>query len=120
METNETNKSIERLQKIIKLKQEMINNQEKIIRLYEEKTKCFEELLAEREQKIANTRWIAIFEFLTLFMGTKGKIYDSVYLRSAFSLADLPLTEKNLLWMIKYAIDHLEKDAKYTKQMMKR
>ena len=120
METTENCKTIEKLIKIIQLQKELINNQQKTICLYDKYIENSDKLLAECRQKLSNTRWIAILEFLTLFMETKGEIYDSVYFRSAFSLVGLPLTEKNLLWMIEYAINHLEHDAKCTKQIMER
>lgn len=120
MEKNENCKTIEKLHKIIQIQKALINNQQKTICLYDKFFENSDKLLAECRQNLSNTRWIAILEFLILFMETKGEIYDSVYLRSAFSLAGLPLTEKNLLRMIEYAINHLEHDAEYTKQTIKR
>ena len=66
-----------------------------------------------------NARWVAIFEFLTLFNETEGKIADSSYMQSAWKLMGIPLTEKNIIEMADYAAKHLKADAEYT-EIMKR
>ena len=66
-----------------------------------------------------NARWVAIFEFLTLFNETEGKIADSSYMQSAWKLMGIPLTEKNIIEMADYAAMHLKADAEYT-EIMKR
>ena len=136
METNETIESlksyiqsqkdfIQSQKDFIQSQKDFIQSQRKIINIYETlhetEAQRIEELkkqLAEYKQKFVNARWIAIYEFLVFFMETKGKVYDSCYLRSAFENIDLPLTEKNLYRMLEYAAKHLERDAEYTKQIL--
>ena len=125
METSGTNKVIETLKDLIQLQKDKIQLQKDKIQLQDERMQLKDEQvqtqreyinilqkqLAEQKQKFINARWIAIYEFLTFFMETKGEIYDSNYLQSAFKLIDLPLTENNVYWMLEYAAEHLKYDA---------
>ena len=98
------------LQNIIQIQKKLISTQQRQINGYEKLIKLYKEKSEEKKQKLINTQWVAMYEFITLFMGTKGKIYDNKYLRSAFSLAGLPLTEKNVINIFEYAIKHFEHD----------
>lgn len=125
METNKTYNVIDNNKDKMQLQEKRIQLQEKRLRLQDKQIQAqsdyinlLQKQLAEQKQKFVNARWIAIYEFLNFFMQTKGEIYDNSYLRSAFDLIDLPLTENNVYWMFEYAAEHLKHDAEYTKQML--
>ncbi len=114
----ENNIIIDSQKDYIQLQIKRLQLQDKQIKTQENYINSLQKQLAEQKQKFVNARWIAIYEFLNFFMQTKGEIYDNSYLRSAFDLIDLPLTENNVYWMFEYAAEHLKHDAEYTKQML--
>lgn len=115
----EKNIYINNLQKVIHTQKEIIENLKGIINIQQKQIDIYEKYIDKNDQEqkkkkqiLINTQWVAIYEFITLFLGTKGEIYDNKYLQSAFSLANIPLTEKNVINMFEYAVNHFEHDIK--------
>lgn len=114
---------LERLQALCEEQRKQIENYKKYAKNFEELVKAqdarIEELQAEAKEwkrLYANTQWIAIYEFLTLFVETKGEILNSRYVRSSFEHIGITLNEESIIGMADHAMKHFVRDIEWNKQ----
>lgn len=112
----EQRKQIENYQGYVDVNKELVKNFEELVKVQDAR---IEELQAEAKkwkQLFANTQWIAIYEFLTLFTESKGEILNSRYVRSSFEHIGITLNEETIIGMADHAMKHFVRDIEWNKQ----
>lgn len=107
---------LERLQGLCEAQGKQIEIYERLVKVQDEQIAQKNAEAKEWKRLYANTQWIAIYEFLTLFVETKGEILNSRYVRSSFEHIGITLNEETIIGMADHAMKHFVRDIEWNKQ----